>query len=729
MPTHDSANLYLELEAALDSRPLTMAAGASVAEVIATLGEAQSSCNLPGLELSLNTVLALQARAGAVWIVDNDILVGQFTEADALREILAGYGGTTIPVQDVMKPVSMTYSLTPDADPFETLEILRENHLQHLPVVDGLGKLLGVVTPERLRSMLYLDELLKDSTVAQTMQRYLPRATALESVQAVARQLLNQPTDVLALWDGADDSSPVGVLQTRDIIQLYRLGLDVSQLEARSIMQHPPLIMPQEESALVAHWTMQQRQVQRFLVEDQAGNVEGAVSPTSFLYTLDLDHMVETHLAVARSVQYFTGHQQLASSGPQQHQDGEFDILRQQLECSRLLSAMALHIRQSLDVNTILETAVSEVRQFLGCDRVLIYQFAPDMSGTVVVESLAEGWPPALNSTVKDTCFGQNYAEAYKAGRTQVVDDIYTAGLSQCHIDILVLFDVRASLVVPILQENNLWGLLCAYHCSGPRHWRSYEVDLLNQLATHVAIAMQQSELYQQSQTEIRERQRIERQLKASLKEKESLLKEIHHRVKNNLQIISSVLRLQSDFIKDEAILSLFKDSQNRIRSMALIHEKLYKSKDLLRVHMEDYIHDLTAGLFPTYRPQIGDVDLQIDADEVYLNIDTAIPCGLIIHELVSNSLKHAFPVAQDEGNSIQVSLHPVKNGLQYLLTVADNGTGFPETINFRETDTLGLELVCVFTEQLDGSVDMVTDGGTTFTVIFTEQSSPEEDL
>jgi two-component sensor histidine kinase/CBS domain-containing protein len=728
MSAQDSATVCLELESALDSRPLVLAADTPVVEAIATLAKAQGSCNLPGLELSLDTVLAIQARAGAVWIVDQDRLVGQFTEADALREIVAGRGKATTPIQAVMKPVSLTYALTPDADPFDTLEVLRQNHLQQLPVVDGRGKLLGVVTPERLRGMLYLDQLLKEKTVGQTMQHYLLGVASNESVQTVAEQLLNQPTDVIVLWDELADTTPVGLLLTRDVLQLHRLGVELSQIEARFVMQQPPLAIPKDESALVAHWTMQQRQVQRFLVEDETGQIQGTVSPTSFLYTLDLDYMVNAHLEVARSVQYFVAHQG-GHTTPHPQEEGEFDLLRQQLECSRLLSTMALHIRQSLNIETILQTAVNEVRQFLGCDRVLIYQFAPDMSGTVVVESLAEGWPPALNSTVKDTCFGQDYAEAYKSGRTQVVDDIYTAGLSQCHIDILVLFDVRASLVVPILQDNDLWGLLCAYHCSAPRHWRSYEVDLLNQLATHVAIAIQQSELYQQSRAELQERQRIEQQLKASLKEKESLLKEIHHRVKNNLQIISSVLRLQSDFIKDEAILSLFNDSQNRIRSMALIHEKLYKSKDLLRVPMEDYIHDLTAGLLPSYRSRIGDVDLQIEAEEVYLNIDTAIPCGLIIHELVSNSLKHAFLQDQTEGQYVKVSLQPDQNGLQYLLTVSDNGIGFPEEINFRETDTLGLELVCVFTEQLDGSINLTPQGGTTFTVAFHEQSSPEEDL
>ena len=728
MPTQNSATTCLELESALDSRPLTMAAHTPVADVIATLGKAQSSCNLPGLELSLNTVLAIQARAGAVWIVDNGMLLGQFTEADALREIAAGRGNSDIPIRDIMQPVSTTYVLTPDADPFDTLDVLRQNHLQRLPVVDAEGKLLGVVTPERLRGLFHVDQLLKDKTVEQTMQQNLLGAKASESIQTVAQHFLNQPTNVMVLWDDLEETTPVGLLLDRDVIQLQGLGIDLSQIQARRVMQQPPLVIPPEESALVAHWTMQQQQVQRFLVEAEAGQIQGIVSPISFLYTLDIDQMLESHLEVARSVQYFV-ESQAQPSAPQGPQGGTFDILQQQLESSRLLSAMALHIRQSLDASTILQTAVNEVRQFLRCDRVLIYQFESDMSGTVVVESLAEGWSPALNSTVKDTCFGQDYAEAYRAGRTQVVDDIYTAGLSQCHIDILVLFDVRASLVVPVIQDNNLWGLLCAYHCSGPRHWRSHEVELLNQLATHIAIAIQQSDLYQQSQAEILERQRVEQALKASLNEKESLLKEIHHRVKNNLQIISSVLRLQSDFITDDNILSLFKDSQNRIRSMALIHEKLYKSKDLLRVHMEDYIHDLTAGLCPSYVARHGEVDLEISAEDIYLNIDTAIPCGLIIHELVSNALKHAFPQAQSKGNSIRVSLQPIEDGLQYLLTVCDNGVGFPQDLNFQDTETLGLELVCVFTEQLDGEVDLVVNQGSTFTVAFKEQNSLDKDL
>jgi two-component sensor histidine kinase len=357
----------------------------------------------------------------------------------------------------------------------------------------------------------------------------------------------------------------------------------------------------------------------------------------------------------------------------------------------------------------------------LKTERVLIYRFNPDWSGRVVVEAVGEGWQPALGSTTQDTCFGQNYAQAYKEGRTLVADDIYTAGFSQCHIDILVLFDVRASLVVPILQGNHLWGLLCAYHCSEPRHWRSFEVELLKQLATHMAIAIQQSELYQQLQNELAERKKAEAQLKISLREKESLLKEIHHRVKNNLQVISSVLRLQSDYVKDAQVLELFKDSQNRIRSMALIHEKLYQSSDLSRINLSEYLTELTGNLMRSYTSGAVPIRLKITSGDVWLNIDTAIPCGLIINELVSNSLKHAFPQPQ-ETNEIEIKIQQT-DAEQFTLTVRDNGIGFPETLDFRNTESLGLELVCIFTEQLGGRIELDRSNGTAFTLTFSEMS------
>ncbi|HEY9874720.1 MAG TPA: histidine kinase dimerization/phosphoacceptor domain -containing protein, partial [Candidatus Obscuribacterales bacterium] len=204
-----------------------------------------------------------------------------------------------------------------------------------------------------------------------------------------------------------------------------------------------------------------------------------------------------------------------------------------------------------------------------------------------------------------------------------------------------------------------------------------------------------------------------------SLKEKEVLLKEIHHRVKNNLQIISSLLKLQSSYIKDEQTFGLFKDSQNRIRSMALIHEKLYQSKDLSRIDFAEYIRELTTNLLRSYGANSKTVTLKTSISDIRLTIDTAIPCGLIINELVSNSLKHAFST-EKESNEICLQLHSHHNN-DFILIVSDNGIGLPPNIDFKDTETLGLELVCTLTEQLEGTIEVDSSSGTKFNITFAE--------
>lgn len=175
--------------------------------------------------------------------------------------------------------------------------------------------------------------------------------------------------------------------------------------------------------------------------------------------------------------------------------------LKLQTEREQLLVMMAQRIRSSLNLEEILDTTVAEVRQFLQTQRVFIYRFEPDWSGVITVESVASGWFPILDRKIKDSYFVEPHGrQLYKQGRIQATADISTVSLSQCHIELLTELQVRANLVVPILQGEDLWGLLVAHQCSEPRLWQQVEIDLLKQLATQVAIAIQQSELYQQLQ-------------------------------------------------------------------------------------------------------------------------------------------------------------------------------------------------------------------------------------
>ncbi|MGD2249369.1 MAG: histidine kinase N-terminal 7TM domain-containing protein [Candidatus Methanofastidiosia archaeon] len=214
---------------------------------------------------------------------------------------------------------------------------------------------------------------------------------------------------------------------------------------------------------------------------------------------------------------------------------------------------------------------------------------------------------------------------------------------------------------------------------------------------------------------DITERKKAEKQIKASLKEKEVLLREIHHRVKNNLQIISSLLNLQSRYMKDTQYANMLKESQDRIKSMALIHETLYQSKDLANINFEGYIHALVRDLARSYGVLEDEISINIKVDDVSLAVDTAIPVGLIINELVSNSLKHAFPHRKGE---IIIGLRSVNGDIE--LEVSDNGVGMPGNIDFRNTKTLGLHLVTILAEdQLDGDITLDRNNGTKFYIRF----------
>ena len=254
--------------------------------------------------------------------------------------------------------------------------------------------------------------------------------------------------------------------------------------------------------------------------------------------------------------------------------------------------------------------------------------------------------------------------------------------------------------------------------------------DLLDEKDREFAETLEQARKYREAQEraeelarintdlegEIERRVEAEKKITASLREKEVLLKEIHHRVKNNLQIISSLLSLQAGQIEDGQVHEMFDVSQSRVRTMALLHEKLYQSGDLARVDFAEYIKSLVGFLFRSYGSQARGVTPQLDIADLHLGLDTAIPCGLVINELVSNALKHAF--TDRSGGEIRVALHTDEERL-ILLEISDNGGGFPEDVDFRNTESLGLQLVVTLADQLGGEIDLDRSEGTTFRLTF----------
>jgi PAS domain S-box-containing protein len=212
---------------------------------------------------------------------------------------------------------------------------------------------------------------------------------------------------------------------------------------------------------------------------------------------------------------------------------------------------------------------------------------------------------------------------------------------------------------------------------------------------------------------------RAEAQIRASLLEKENLLREIHHRVKNNMQVVSALLVLQSKKTKDRKILEMFRDSEHRIKTMALIHEKLYQSRSFGTIDLAEYLTRLIQYLFRSYEERSAGVTLQMDVQEISLDIDTALPCSLIINELVSNSLKYAFP----DGKVGKICIRVTKDADSFFtLEIRDNGIGLPAGLDLERTETLGLRLVHgLAVNQLGGSIEMGKGKGTSFIIRFPE--------
>ena len=286
-----------------------------------------------------------------------------------------------------------------------------------------------------------------------------------------------------------------------------------------------------------------------------------------------------------------------------------------------------------------------------------------------------------------------------------------------------------------LLSRDGAWlwflsrGRIVDYDENGtPSHLTGVSIDITNRRLMESEIRSLNTVLEQRvkdrtealsqanNALEVENAQRLEAEtkLRASIEEKSMLLKEIHHRVKNNLQIIASLLNLQSRYIRDEQTLAAIRESQNRVKAMALVHEKLYRAEDISHISLEDYVKFLGNGLFQFYDAKSRGIRFQLDIQAVSVDINTAIPLGLIINELISNSLKYAFP----EGRKGTVSVTVRQEGMDLTVLYADDGIGIPAELDWKNTQSLGLRLVNTLVDQMDGTVELDRTGGTRFTML-----------
>ena len=227
---------------------------------------------------------------------------------------------------------------------------------------------------------------------------------------------------------------------------------------------------------------------------------------------------------------------------------------------------------------------------------------------------------------------------------------------------------------------------------------------------------------------DITERLKVMEQIQRSLQEKDVLLREIHHRVKNNLQIISSLLNLQAGFIEDKRAAEIFEESKNRVRSMALIHEKLYESKNFSSLDMREFIEELVKNLYKSYGFNTSSVALDLNIDDLSFDADQAVYLGLVVNELVSNSFKHAFKLTNTSElgkRQLKIYIHAKQDEkMNFIIKIGDNGIGFPKNIDFRNTESLGLRLVVTLVKQLGGEIELMDKAGTNFVITIKKKTA-----
>jgi len=418
-------------------------------------------------------------------------------------------------------------------------------------------------------------------------------------------------------------------------------------------------------------------------------------------------------------------------------------FFREKYDTNLMIERLSNHAAMVLDLDILVNTILSEVSQaihishcifFLKDERGISYRLTSQvgepsisslklMKSHPVVEWLSSNKSPLVRHELE-------LMPVFKALWGEEREELETIG---------------AEIFIPVKAKGELVAIFALGPKLSQQPYTSEDQSTLTTLANQTAISIEKARLYRdlektlvqlrsahnelekrvqertaalaqanlELQGEITERKKAELQLEQSLQEKEALLKEIHHRVKNNMQVVSSLLSIQSSRMDDPISLEMLRDSQNRVRSMALIHEKLYQSENITKVNLKDYTSSLAHYLFTLYRKADVPIELEIDSDGVSLGIDEAVPCGLILNELISNSLKHAFTIDCHQSEpKVKIGLAQDSHG-EITIEVSDNGRGLPDDFIPEQTQTLGLQLVRMLVSQLNGNVTFSKTNGT----------------
>lgn len=526
-PMSTSANslMLAELQSAIVRNPLVVTAQTTVIDAIAEMSGVRTTCVADTTKGYTNTVHQ-EARSSCVLVTEGQTLIGILTERDVVRLSAQKCPLHQTTIGEVVTSPVVTLQVDEFTDLFTAVNLLQQRQIRHLPILDRQNQILGVVTHESLQQLARPVDLLRLRLASEVMSTHVvsaePDTAMLGVVQLMAEHrvgsvlLVNTQCDA----DGHVLQSPAGIITERDIVQFQALGLQLDRIAVRTVMSQPVFAVSPDTSLIVVQGIMERYAIRRVVVTGTQGELLGIVTQSTLLQSLNpvelysLLQVLEQRVTELETekVKLLENH----TAELERQVEQRLEELRIKAEREHLMAKIAAKIAASLHLPDILDTTVQELRSFLGCDRVLIWQFETAGSGVVVAESVGTGWGSALHDTIADPCFQGSLMQHYRDGHTTAIENIHTAGYPDCYVYLLAMYQVKANLVVPIQVADQLWGLLIGHQCSDYRVWQPSDLTLLTEMAVQLAIAIQQANIYQQAQAELAERQRTEAALRES---------------------------------------------------------------------------------------------------------------------------------------------------------------------------------------------------------------------
>jgi PAS domain S-box-containing protein len=536
-----------ELISAIVSHPLVVTPDSTVMAAIAQMSGIRVVCS--SVRDSQLDELQIQSRSSCVSVVENGQLIGILTERDVVRLSAQQRDLDNLAIRDVMTANVVTLKAADFTDIFVAVNLFQQHHIRHLPVVDDRNCLVGLLTHESLQRTIRPVDLLRLRLVSEIMTAAVicaaPNVSILNISQLMATHRISSVMIVRLELDDRQNSLqiPIGIVTERDIVQFQALNLNLETCEVQAVMSTPIFAVNLNDSLWLVQQILEQKSIQRLAVTGDRGELLGIVTQSSLLQALNPLELYNLAEALeAKVVRLEAEKIQLLEHRTidLEHQvEARTKKLTSKIAHEQLVGKISTQIRSAGNLNRMLDTAVQELQSILGCDRVSIWKFLPDGRTLEVVADWHRRDRPCLGQQVCDPCFSP---EIYLNGKVRTLADSHTAQISPCHRDLLVSLEIRSKILVPILailDDSIPWGLMSAIESDRPRDWESDEIELFEQIATQMAIAIQQATAYERVHNLNTELESRVEQRTAQLQDREAQLQDFFDNANDLIQSVA----------------------------------------------------------------------------------------------------------------------------------------------------------------------------------------------